>query len=125
MITLAPSNLYKHHRFPGEIISHGVWLYYCFSLSHRDAEELLFACDRITSYEAIRTWCRKFGQAYANALCRRRPHPGDKWHLNEVFITINARRTYSNVHGQENIEVILAYMLRSDDITITRCLGAS
>jgi putative transposase len=85
---------YKHHRFPGEIISHAVWLYFRFSLSHRDVEELLFVRGVIVSYEAIRQWCRKFGQAYANALRRRRPRPGDKWHLDEVFLTINMARHY-------------------------------
>jgi putative transposase len=87
-------NLYKHHRFPGEIISHGVWLYYRFSLSHRDVEELLFARGVTVSYEAIRKWCRKFGQQYANQLRRRRARPGDKWHLDEVFLTISSERHY-------------------------------
>src|SRR5215831_7685039 len=90
----APADPYKHHRFPGEIISHAVWLYFRFPLSHRDVEELLFVRGVIVSYEAIRKWCRKFGQAYANALRRRRPRPGDKWHLDEVFITINKERHY-------------------------------
>jgi transposase-like protein len=81
-------NRYKNHRFPAEIISHGVWLYYrC--LSYRDGEELLFVRGVIVSYEAIRKWCRKFGQQYANQLRRRRPRPGDKWHLDEVFLTIH------------------------------------
>jgi putative transposase len=83
----ATANLYKHHRFPGEIISHAVWLYFRFPLSHRDVEELLFVRGVIVSYEAIRKWCRKVGQQYANQLRRRRPKPGDKWHLDEVFIT--------------------------------------
>jgi transposase-like protein len=52
---------------------------------HRDVEELLFEYGIIVSCEAIRKWCRKFGQDYANKLRRRRPHPGDKWHLDEVF----------------------------------------
>jgi transposase-like protein len=56
-------NLYKHHRFPGEIISHAVWLYFRFPLSHRDVEELLVVRGVIVSYEAIRKWGRKFGQA--------------------------------------------------------------
>jgi putative transposase len=46
------------------------------------------------SYETIRRWCAKFGQAYANQLRRRRPRPGDKWHLDEVFIRINGRLLY-------------------------------
>jgi putative transposase len=85
---------YKHHRFPTEIISHGVWLYYRFCLSYRDVEELLFVRGVLVSYEAIRKWCQKFGQAYANQLRRRRPRPGDKWHLDEVFLTINKARHY-------------------------------
>ena len=62
---------YKHHRFPGEIISHGVWLYYRFPLSYRDVQELL--CERgiDLTYEAICQWCLKFGQDYANRLRRR------------------------------------------------------
>jgi putative transposase len=90
----ATPNLYKHHRFPGEIISHAVWLYFRFCLSHRDVAELLFVRGIIVSYEAIRKWCRKFGQPFANQLRRRRPRPGDKWHLDEVFLTINKEHYY-------------------------------
>ena len=94
MHTSTPSTPYKHHRFPAEIICHGVWLYFRFCLSYRDVEELLFARGIIVTYEAIRKWCRKFGQAYANQLRRRRPRPGDKWHLDEVFLTIHGARHY-------------------------------
>src|SRR5499433_3449434 len=79
---------YKNHRFPGEIISHGVWLYYRFPLSYRDVEEMLLARGIEVTHEAIRQWCLKFGQAYANQLKHRRAQPGDKWHLDEVFLTI-------------------------------------
>jgi transposase-like protein len=48
----------------------------------------LFARGVIVTYEAIRTWCRKFGQAYVNQLRLRRLYPGDKWHLDEVFWVI-------------------------------------
>jgi putative transposase len=71
------ANPYTQPRFPGEIISHAVWLYFHFPLSHRDVEELLLVRGVIVSYEAIRKWCRTFGQANANALRRRRPRPGD------------------------------------------------
>jgi putative transposase len=94
MNTPTSTNRYKNHRFPAEIISHGVWLYYRFCLSYRDVEELLFARGVIVSYEAIRKWCRKFGQQYANRLRRRRPRPGDKWHMDEVFLTINGECQY-------------------------------
>jgi putative transposase len=56
MDTAAPPNPYKHHRFPAEIISHSVWLYFRFCLSYRDVEELLFERGVIVTYEAIRQW---------------------------------------------------------------------
>jgi putative transposase len=90
----AHTERYKYHRFPGEIISHGVWLYSRFTLSYRDVEELLCKRGVTVSHEAVRQWCRKFGQDYANWLRRRRPQPGDTWHLDEVFLTINGERHY-------------------------------
>ena len=48
----------------------------------------------IVTYETIRQWCAKFGPVYAAGLRRRQPRPGDKWHLDEVFLTINGRRHY-------------------------------
>jgi putative transposase len=88
------SNPYKRHRFPAEIISHCVWLYFRFCLSYRDAQELMAERGLTLTYEAVRYWCRKFRQAYANQLRRRRPRPGDKWYLDEVFLRINGERHY-------------------------------
>ncbi len=88
------STKYKHHRFPVEIISHAVWLYFRFCLSFRDVEELLFERGVVVTYEAIRKWCHKFGQPYANQLRRRRPRPGDKWHLDEMMLTIKGERHF-------------------------------
>src|SRR5271166_5869542 len=65
-----------------------------FPLSFREVEELMLARGVAVSYETIRRWCAKFGQAYANQLGRRRPRPGDKWHLDEVFIRISGRLRY-------------------------------
>ena len=89
-----PTDRYKNHRFPAEIISHAVWLYFRFCLSFRDVEELLLERSVVVTYEALRQWCRKFGQQYANQLRRRRPQPGDKWHLDEVFLTIKGEHHY-------------------------------
>jgi putative transposase len=94
-MTIPPTpNLYKRHRFPAEIISHCVWLYFHFCLSYRDVEALMAARGVLLTYEAVRYWCRKFGQTYANQLRRRRPRPDDKWHLDEVLLTINKVRHY-------------------------------
>jgi putative transposase len=85
---------YKGHRYPVEVISHFVWLYFRFPLSYREVEELMLQRGVIVSHETIRRWCAKFGQAYANGLRRRRTRPGDKLHLDEVFIKINGVRKY-------------------------------
>ena len=76
------------------IISHCVWLYHRFPLSFREVEELMLARGVIVSHETIRQWSGKFGAAYTAGLRRRRPQAGDKWHLDEVFITVNGQRQY-------------------------------
>jgi putative transposase len=88
------TNPYAGHRYPIEIISHAVWLYFRFPLSFRDVEEILAYRGVIVTYEAIRQWTLKFGQDYANTLRRRQPKRGDKWHLDEVVLTIRGKHHY-------------------------------
>jgi len=83
-----PPDPHYRHRFPPEIISHAVWLYHVFSLGPRDVELLLAERGIAVSDETVRRWCEKFGQTFAKRLRRRRPRPGGKWHLDEVFIRI-------------------------------------
>jgi putative transposase len=90
----APAPSYRRHQAPPAIIGHAVWLYFRFALRYRDVEELLAERGVIRTYETSRQWCRTFGQEYANALRRRRPRPGDKWHLDEVFVPINGVQQY-------------------------------
>jgi putative transposase len=65
---------------------YAVWLYHVFSLSLRDAELILAERGITVSHETIRQWCLKFGADFARKLRRRRPKPGDTWHLDEVLI---------------------------------------
>src|SRR5258705_4604614 len=88
------ASLYHRHRFPTEIISHCVWLYLRFALSFRDVKEMLAMRGVSLSYETVREWCLKFGQSYANGLRHKSPRPGDRWHLDEVFLKINGRVHY-------------------------------
>jgi putative transposase len=88
-----PDPSYRH-RFPAELINHAVWLYHVFSLSFRDVELILAERGVSVSYESVRRWCLKFGASFANNLRRRRPRPGDKWHLDEVFIRIQGEQHY-------------------------------
>ena len=85
---------YPGFRFPAEIIGHAVWLYHRFTLSFRDIEDLLAERGIIVTHETIRQWCLRFGQEYANSIRRRRPQPGDKWHLDEVFIKVCGETHY-------------------------------
>jgi putative transposase len=88
MDTPSAPTKYKNPRFPVEIISHAVWLYFRFSLSFRDVEELLGERGVIVTYEAIRKWCHKLANSMPIYLRRRPPRPGDKWHLDGMFLTI-------------------------------------
>jgi putative transposase len=87
-------NPHKGYRFPIEIIGHCVWLYFTFPLSFRDIEKMMLYRGICVTYEAIRKWCKKFGQQYANQIRRRRCQPTDKWHLDEVAITIDGQKCY-------------------------------
>ena len=82
-------NTYKRHRFPPEIISYAVWLYYRFNLnlnlSHRDIEDLLVEGGITVSREAIRLWCIKFGVIYSRRLKRKHRGYGDIFYIDEVF----------------------------------------
>jgi putative transposase len=85
---------YKRHRFPPEIISHAVWLYHRFSLSHRDIEDLLAERGIAVSYEAIRLWCGKFGPEFARRLRRKHHGYGDTFYIDEVFVKIQGEQHY-------------------------------
>ena len=85
---------YRRHRFPAEIIQRAVWLCFRFPLSYRDVEDLLAERGVDVSYETIRRWALKFEQAYARKLRQSRPRPDDRWHLDEVFSSINGKRMY-------------------------------
>ena len=85
---------YQGFRFPSEIISHAIWLYYRFCLSVLEVEELLADRGITVTYEPIRQWCQKFGTAYAHKLKKRQGRLGDVWHIDEVFVTIQGLRKY-------------------------------
>ena len=80
--------MYARYRYPAEIISHCVWLYYTFPLSYRDIEKMRLYRRIEVTYERIREWCQNFGQQYANQLQRKRPSMTDKWHLDEGIVNL-------------------------------------
>ena len=80
---------YPGYRFPAEIICRAVWFYHLFGLSLRDVELILAERGIGVTHESIRRWCLRFGADFARKLRRRRPRPGDTWHLDEVYLRIN------------------------------------
>ena len=78
----------KGFRFPREIIAYAVWTYHRFALSTADVEDLLAERGVIVSREAVRLWVNRFGAHFADCIRRDRPRPNDKWHMDEVVITI-------------------------------------
>ncbi|SDE42132.1 IS6 family transposase [Belnapia rosea] len=85
---------YPGYRFPAEVIHHAVWLYHLFSLSLRDIELILAERGVVVSYESIRRWCLRFGTELAAKLRKRRPRPGDTWHMDEVYLKTNGELFY-------------------------------
>ena len=85
---------YSRHRFPPVIIRHAVWLYFRFSLSYRDVEDLLAERGIDVSYETIRRWAAKFGRLYSQRLNRLRPKPSSTWRIDEVFLKIGGKQMY-------------------------------
>ena len=85
---------YHRHRFPHQIISYAVWLFYRFSLSFRDIEDLLAERGVIVSHKTVRQWCQKFGLDYARKLRRRQGCRRDIWHLDELYVNIRGKWHY-------------------------------
>ncbi|RVQ66398.1 IS6 family transposase [Croceicoccus ponticola] len=85
---------FKRHRFPPDVIRLGVWLYYRFTLSLRDVEDLLAERGIDLCYETVRCWANKFGPAIAANIRRKRGRADCVWHLDEMVVRINGQRMY-------------------------------
>jgi hypothetical protein len=80
---------YPGYHFPAEVIAHAVWLYHVFGLSLRDVELILAERGIGVAHESVLQWYLRFGADFARKLRRRRPRPGDTWHLDEVLLRMN------------------------------------
>jgi putative transposase len=113
-------NTYKRHRFPPDIISYAVWLYYRFNLSHRDIEDLLAERGVIVSREAIRLWCIKFGTIYTRRLKRKHRGYGDTFFIDEVFVRINGKLHYLWRAVDQDGEVVDVYLQAKRDGAVAK-----
>lgn len=106
---------FKRHRFPADVIRHAVWLYFRFTLSLRDVEELLAQRGIEVSYETIRCWTIKFGPQIARNLKRRRLAPSPRWHLDEMVCSVGGKRMYLWRAVDDEGEVLDLVMQRNRD----------
>ena len=106
---------FKRHRFPADVIRHAVWLYFRFTLSLRDVEEMMAQRGIEVSYETIRCWTIKFGPQFARALRKRRPAPSPRWHLDEMVCNVRGRRMYLWRAVDDEGEVLDLVMQRQRD----------
>ena len=108
-------NTYKRHRFPPDIISYAVWLYYRFNLSHRRCagpfiENMLAERGITVTRESIRLWCIKFGAIYTRRLKRKHRGYGDTFYSDEVFVKINGKQHYLWRAVDQDGEVVDVYL---------------
>jgi transposase-like protein len=106
---------YKRHRFPPEVIRHAVWLYFRFTLSFRDVEEMLAHRGIDVSYETVRCWTLKFGPKIAANLRRRKLPPSPRWHLDEMVSRIAGERVWIWRAVDDEGEVMDMLVQRSRD----------
>ena len=106
---------YKRHRFPPEIISYAVCLYFKFNLSYRDIEDILSERGIKVSYEAIRYGCLKFGPSYAKKLRKKPPGFGDSIFVDQVFVKIGGVRHYLWRAIDQDGEVVDVFLQKKRD----------
>lgn len=107
-------------RPPPDIISYAVWLYYRFTLSYRDIEDLLAERGITVSREAIRLWCIKFGAIYTRRFKRKHRGYGDTFYIDEVFVKINGKQHYLWRVVDQDGEVVDVYLQAKRDGTTAK-----
>src|SRR5450631_1545146 len=85
---------FKWHRFPPDVIRQAIWLYFRFTLSFRDVEEMLAQRGIDVSYATVRCWSLKFGRLFAQNLRRSRHKPTGRWHLDEMAVKTRGKRMW-------------------------------
>lgn len=84
----------NRHRLLSGMIPYAVWLYFHFTLSHRDIKDLLAQRGVVVSHEATRLWCNRFGATLARQLRKKHQGLGDAFYIDELFVKIEGKQHY-------------------------------
>ena len=84
----------KRHRFPPDVIRYAVWLYYRFTMSIRDVEDLLAERGIDVTHETVRCWANKFGPAFAANIRKAHGRADNVWNLDEMVVRIGGERMF-------------------------------
>jgi len=106
--------LYRRDRFPPEVTSYAVWLYFRFPLSLRMVEEMLAARGICVTYETVRQWGRKFGKTYSAtvaALSEQRP---------VVCVWRSTRRPKRQLAQQLDLRPVSAFLIEPAELGMPR-----
>jgi putative transposase len=105
------------------VISYAVWLYFRFPLSLRMVEEMLAARGICVTYETVRQWGKKFGEAFADQICQRAPARGDKWHMDEVVSIAGEQHWLWRAVDQDGFVLDVLVQRRRDSHAAQRLMG--
>ena len=86
---------FKSHEFPKEVIGEVVRMYLRYNLSLRDIAEIFLHRGIEMSHEIIRLWNLYYGHKYSSELKKREFRRTQKYHIDEVFLTIKGQLYYA------------------------------
>ncbi len=116
-MTSSSASAFTGFRFPREVISIAVRWYLRYGLSYRDVEELLAERGVDVDHVTIYRWVQRFTPEFVEAARPRRHIPGDRWFVDETYVTVNGRWTYLYRAVDQYGQVIDVWLSARRDLT--------
>ena len=110
---------FRYFNSSPEVIRRVVMIYVRFPLSLRNVEDLLFERGIDICHETVRLWWNRFGPMLAadircHRVSRMRGFRHWRWHLDEVFVKINADLGKVRLHAPRAVSLFRGYRLSSE-----------
>jgi putative transposase len=111
---------FRYFKTSPEIIRLAVMMYVRFPLSLRNVEDLLHERGIDISHETVRFWWNRFGPLFAAEIRKKRvsqmrAYSNWQWHLDEVFVKINAETHYLWRAVDHEGEVLESFVTKNRD----------